>query len=410
MANTFNTVKGAPGIVAKATAKMLADNLYFCKSVAQADESDYNGKNGYSAGDTIYISKPARFIAQQAFDITSTVQNITEEKVALVLDTISTVGLAIDSLEFATTIQLKSMLERVIKPAVQTIAHDVESRYLVKAYQATANSVGTPGAGTFDTDAILSAREKMNKFLAPKDDDRFFLHESTSGRLATGARKGLFQSSAEIAKQYKQGLVGQADGYNWLENELLPTHTNGTATGAHTVTTTVSAEGQLTLAITGTGTQTIKKGQILTVAAVQAVHPITKTVYPFLKQFVAAADATAIAGAYTVTLTEGFYTSASKGLQNIDAFPQSGAVITFVGTASQASIQNLAYHKNAFRIVSVPLVMPKAVEFAVQETYQGVTVSIIRAFDVNLRRMVTRMDYLGGFVADRPEFACRLPN
>jgi hypothetical protein len=410
MANTFNTLKNAPGVIAKAAAKMLHDEIQYTKSVAKADESDYDGKNGYSAGDTIYISKPARFIPQQNFNITSTMQDITEEKVPLVLDTISTVGVNIDSFEFATAVDLKSVVNRVVKPAVQAIAQDVEARFLAKMKNAVYNSVGTPGSTVFDPDTILSARETMNKYLCPKDDNRFFLSDSTANRSAVNARKGLFQSASEIASQYKQGVVGMADGFKWLENELLATHTRGTATGALTVTTTVSVEGQATINLTGTGAQTLKAGDVFTINGVQAVHPITKKVYAGrLQQFVVTADNTAAAGAYTgVAISPALYTVASKGLQNIDAFPQSGATVTLVGTASQSSTQNLAFHKNAFRMVSVPLVMPTKAEVAAQETYEGITVALIRDFDVLQRRMITRLDFLGGITADRPEWACRI--
>lgn len=410
MANQFTTIKGSAGIVAKAAAKMLSDELQFCKSISRADESDYDGKNGFSAGDTIYINQNARFIAQQSFDITSTMQDVVETKVPLVLDTISTIGLNVNSLEFATQIQLKSCLERIIKPGVQAIAQDVEQRFLVKAKNYTFNSVGTPGATVYDTDTVLSAREKLNKFLCPKDGSRFLLFDGTAMRSAVNARKGMFNDQESLAKNYKNGAVtGRADGFVWLENELLPSHTRGTQTGAFTVATSVSVEGQATINLTGTSGGTLKQGDILSFAATNAVHPITKKVYPFNLQVVVTADNTAVSTAYTNVGIQPLYTVASKGLQNIDAFPLSGAAVTIVGNAGQISIQNLAFHKNAFRMVSVPLIMPKAVEWAVQETYQGITVAIIRAFDVLQRRMITRMDFLGGMVAERPEWSCRLP-
>jgi hypothetical protein len=52
--------------------------------------------------------------------------------------------------------------------------------------------------------------------------------------------------------------------------------------------------------------------------------------------------------------------------------------------------------------------MPKNAEFAAQETYEGITVSIVRDFDIKTRKMITRVDFLGGLVADRPEWACRI--
>lgn len=404
--NTFNTSKNA-GIIAKAAAMALVDELQFTKSIAKADESDYNGKNGYSAGDTIYISKQARFIPNQTFDATNALLGVVEEKVPLVLDTISSVPVGIDSLEFATTFQIKQLIKRVIKPGVQAIASDIEARLLVKAKNLIFNQVGTFGSTSYDTDTILSAREKMNKFICPKDDNRFLLLESTAGRLAVGARKGLFQDSAEVSKQYKNGAVGKADGFTWLENELLPIQTNGSA--ATVTVTTTSTEADSTIALTSSGSQTLTAGTRFTIANVYAVHPLTKTKYPFLQQFVVTALNTASGGAHTAVKISPSIYAGSAGLQNVDSLPQSAAAVTIVSGAASGSYQTgLAFHKHAFRMVSAPLVMPTAVEFAAQETYEGITVAIVRAFDVYTRKMVTRMDVLVGLVADRPEWACEI--
>lgn len=405
MANTFNNMKDAPGIVAKAAAKLLADELQFCKSISKADESDYNGKNGYGAGETIQISKPARFVPQSTFDITSSQQDIVEEKTPLTLDVISTIGVNVTSEQFASEIALKAMIKRVIKPAVSSIGQNVEGIFLGKATDATANLVGTAGSTTFDTDTILSAKEKMSKYLCPKDDERYFLSDSTAGRSAVNARKGLFQSSTEISKQYKSGYVGTADGFHWMENELLNVHTNGAdVTGV--ALNGATATGATAITVDGvTGGQTITKGTVFTIAGVFAVHPITKVAYPFLQQFTATADLT---GSGDLSISPTIYSDASGGLQNVSALPADNAAIVFVGAASTAYTQNLAFHKDAFRMVSVPLIMPTKAEFAVQETYEGITVAIIRDWDQLTRKMVTRLDFLGGIAAVRPEWACRI--
>jgi len=411
MANVFNTNKDAPGIIAKAAAKMLADELQFTKSIAKAPADDYNGKNGYSAGDTIYISKPARFDPQTTFDITSSVQDIKEEKVALALDTISTIGVDIDSSQFASEIQVAQVINRVVKPAMSSIAQDVENRFLQKATQATYNLVGTAGSTVFDTDTVLAAREKMNKYLCPKDDGRFVLFDSTAGRSAVNARKGLFQSASNVAEQYKMGYVGMADGYKWLENELLYQHTNGADVAVAVEATVLTpATGATQLGVDGvTSGATIKKGSVFTIADVYAVHPITKQTQPFLQQFVVTADVTETSGnSVTMSISPTIYSSASGALQNVSALPADEAAVTFVGSASTTYTQNLAFHSEAFRMVSVPLIMPTNAEFAAQETVDGITVAIVRDFDVKTRKMITRLDFLGGLAAVRPEWACRI--
>jgi len=409
MANVFNTNKDAPGIIAKAAAKMLENEMHFCKSIARADESDYDGKNGYSAGNTIYINKPPRFTPQSTFDITSSKQDIVEEKTPLTLDIISTIGLGTDSLEFAHEIQLKNYINRVVKPAVSRIAQDVEVKMLEKATDAVWNSVGNAGSNTFDPATVLAARARLTKGTTPIDDNRYLLLDSTAMGDAVNARKGPFQSADEVGKQYKMGYVGQADGFRWMESELLNSHTNGNDV-VFEVRTTVTAQGATQIVVEGltTTTGTVTKGTVFTVAGVYAVNPITKVQQEHLQQFVVLSNVTADGSGFaTLDVSPAMYTTGN--LKNISGFPTDGNAIVPVGSASTAYTQGLAYHRDAFRMVSVPLVMPKNAELAAQETVNGITIAIIRDFDVNTREMITRLDFLGGLCADRPEFATRLP-
>lgn len=408
MSNSIQTVKAAAGLLAKAAAVELVDNLQFTKSIDKADESDYKGKNGYSAGDTIYITKPARFIPITSFDITSSINDFVEEKVPLVLDTPVTVSVSLDSQELASTIDLANVYNRAIKPAIHSIAQTVESTFLTSAINATYNLVGTAGSTVFDTNTMMGATARLGQYLAPTQN-RFALLDPIATQSAVVARKGQFQSSSEISKQYRDGVMGMADGFAYLSNNLLPTHTRGTQTGSLTVATT-SVNAATTIALTGTSGGTLTKGDVFTVANVFAVHPITKVTQTFLQQFVVTADNTASGTAYTgVAISPTIYDATTgKALQNVNRFPTSADVVTIVGSLSTGYTQNIAFQKGAFRMVSVPLVMPEAVEFAEQETFKGITVAIVRAFDVLKRRMITRVDFLGGITATRPEWSCRV--
>lgn len=96
------------------------------------------------------------------------------------------------------------------------------------------------------------------------------------------------------------------------------------------------------------------------------------------------------------------------GLQNITAFPVDGAAIVPVGAASTAYVQNLAYHKSAFRMVSVPLVLPDGTDMAAQKTVDGFTIRVIRDYAVLTDKLIMRLDFLGGICAPRPEWAVRV--
>lgn len=411
MTNAVNTLKNAPGVIAKMAAAMLADKCQFAKSIDKADSADFDGKNGYNAGDTIYISKPARFIPSTNADITSSIQDVVEEKVALALDTRYVIPIALTSAEIATDLALKSWTKRILEPAVSSMAQFIEKAYLDKAVDATWNLVGSPGTTIFDTDTILAAGQKIDENACPDKDNRFVLLNPKAQRSAVNARKGLFQSSTAVSEQYKSGAMGMADGFTFLSNNLLPTHTNGNdVTGVAVDTNAV--EGSSTLIVKGltANTGTVTKGTVFTVATVNAVHPITKEDLGYLQQFTVVTGGTADGnGDLSLTISPAMYTATSDSLQNITALPVvDDAIVVDTGTASLGYSQNLAFHKSAFRHVSVPLVMPNGLDMSAQETHEGFTVRVIRDYDVLTDKLILRLDFLGGIAATRPEWSCRV--
>lgn len=418
MANLFTTNKNAPGIVAKLMAKMLADKVQFVKAIDKEDAGTFGESfKSVQSGDTIYVNKPARFNIRTGS--TYAAQDVVEEKVALTINNKLGVDVTVSSNELATDIALKSWAKRVLDPAASRLAQEVERVTLVQAVNGTSNFVGTPGTPVNAFLTYMQAGQKLDEYLAPMDDKRKVLINPAANTASVDALKGLFQSSAQIAEQYKTGYMGTTAGFDFMRNNLLPSVTNGTASGAITVTTT-SLEGATTLALTGTGTQTLTVGQVFTIQNVFAVHPITKVTQTYLAQFTVQALATASGGAYTgVTFTVGGanYVRASNvatgavGLQNVNALPQGSATVTLVsGTASTAYANNIAFHPSAMRFCSVPLIMPDDVNFKAQETVDGVTVRVIQQYQISDDTLPMRFDVLFGAAVVRPEWMCRLTN
>lgn len=409
MVNTLNTIKDGPGIFAQGMAETLRDNMHFCAFVDKADESDFDGKNGFKSGDTIYTSIPARYVPQQDnLDITSAISDTVEEKAALVLNKTESIGMQFDSLELATDTDVANALTRYGIPAAESIAQNIESRCFDIAMDATYNFVGTAGSNQFTVADILAARTKLQQNLCRPGNRSLFMN-SSSGADAVDARKALFQSSTEIDKQYKEGMVGRADGFDWYESELVPAHTNGTDTAPGAVDS-IGVEAAATLAVKSLANgATVTKGTVFTVAGVNKVHPITKADTGVLQQFVVTANVTADGtGDATLAISPSLY-AGSAGLQNITALPAVDAVVTFAtGSASTTYTNNLACHKSAFKMVTVPLVQPKGVDLVATRTVDGITVNIVRDFDIKTREMITRVDVLYAFDPVRPEWACRI--
>jgi hypothetical protein len=148
MTQTINNVKDVGSVIAKLAAGMLADKCQFVKSIDKEPASSFGQVNGYNVGDTITISKPARFIPTSTADITSTIQEVVEEKTTLALDTRKIVGINLTSAEIQNTLALKDWTNRVLDPAVSSIAQGVESSFLTVAKNSVANLVGTAGSTT----------------------------------------------------------------------------------------------------------------------------------------------------------------------------------------------------------------------------------------------------------------------
>ena len=68
----------------------------------------------------------------------------------------------------------------------------------------------------------------------------------------------------------------------------------------------------------------------------------------------------------------------------------------------------MGYHKDAFAFATADLVLPKGVDFSAREVMDGVSMRIVRDYDINNDKLPCRIDVLYGYKSIRPELACRL--
>ena len=408
--NTINTIKDGPGVFARGIAQTLKDNMHLCSFVDQADKSDFDGKNSFKSGDTIYTAIPPRYVPQSDnLDVTSAISDTVEEKKALTLNKTESIAMEFDSLELATEVDVAVALKRYGIPAAESIAQHVESRCFGIVQDATYNLSGTAGSNTFTISDVLEAKTLLDVNLAPVQDRMLFM-TSAAGAAAVDARSGLFQSSSKVAEQYEHGYIGRADGFDWVNTELINSHTNGNDVTGITKNA-ISVEGDSTFPVSGltATTGTVTKGTVFTVANVFRVHPITKTVTSELQQFVVTADATADgSGNATLSISPSIY-AGSGGLQNVDSLPANTAAVTIgTGAVSTGYLQNIAMHNKAFKMCTAPLYAPRGTDMVATETVDGITVNLVRDFDINTRKVITRLDILYAFDEVRPEWSSRL--
>jgi len=180
-----------------------------------------------------------------------------------------------------------------------------------------------------------------------------------------------------------------------------------TATGG-TASAAVTVEGATTIAITGAGAAgTVKAGDVFTVAGCFSVNPQTRESTGSLFQFVAVTDVT-LSGAGAGDITVAAMYSATQALATVDVLPASGAAVVFVGAAGVQYPQNLVYHKDAITFATADLVMPQGVDMASRQVHNGISMRIVRQYDINNDRMPCRVDVLYGFSVIRPQMAVRM--
>jgi len=190
-------------------------------------------------------------------------------------------------------------------------------------------------------------------------------------------------------------------------SQSIKQHLTGSWGTAITVTTTVASQGSTSLPISFTGSsKTWNVGDVFTIAGVNAVNPQTRESTGSLQQFVVTA---AGAGSSTATLSvsPAMYT-ADQALATIDAFPQSGAVVTMLGSAATQYAQNLVYHKDAITFATADLLMPQGVDMASRQVHNGISMRIVRQYDINNDRLPCRIDVLYGYSTIRPQMAVRM--
>lgn len=413
MANDILTAKNAPGVTSKLSAANLAEKALFCKSISKEDSSTWSNQySSSSAGDTIYVKRPTQFTVGTSLDITSTIQDVKETKVPLTLDKVGTVSLKMSSLEMAYDKPIKYWNDAFIDPAMNALAADLDKWALDKAASQTANLVGTAGTQAGSIRTFLQARQKLVENLCPIDSKAFMMINPATNTETVDARKGLFQKSDLIAKQYEMGYIGTGEGFNYMEGNLLPTYTNGADVSGIAVEATVVtiANGMSTLGVDGvTSLATITKGTVFTIANVFDVHPLTKQTLPTLKQFTVTASIAETAGnSVTLQISPAIYYTSGDSRQNVSAAPVDEAALVFFGAASTAYAQNLGFHKDAFRLATAPLHIPNNMEFGSRSTVDGISVAVMRDLDIRTREDIMRFDLLAGLAAVRPEWSVRV--
>ena len=397
MSNSILTID----MITRKALEILENNLVLTRNVNRQYDDSF-AVEGAKIGSTLRIRLPDRALVTDGAALQ--VQDDNEQFTTLTVANQKHIGVNFTSAEL--TMQLDDFAERVLKPRISQLASSIDAD-VANAYKTIGSSVGTPGTTPATSLVLLQAQQKLNENAAIMNQRYATVNPAANAGLVEGM-KGLFNPTDTISKQFKNGMMGTGVlGFEEVNmSQSIKQHTTGTRAATGTVMgAAVTAEGATTLTLTVASGETVAVGDVFAVADCFAVNPQTRESTGSLFQFVALASSTSTT---TATVTVAPIYSANHALATVNALPANGKAVVFVGAPSTQYAQNLIYHKDAITFATADLLLPQGVDMASRAVHNGISLRVVRQYDINNDRMPCRIDVLYGYSTIRPQMACRL--
>ena len=408
MANTYLTIDM---ITAEAVMLFKNSNLFIMNMDTQYD--DQFARDGAKIGDTLRIRLPSDFVVTDGPAMQ--LQDNTQQYTTLTVSSQKNVATPYTTAE--RTMSIDRYSELVVAPMVNALCGKVAATIMRGSEGGVCNLVAnTDGAGNI----ISPTMDQFTGANAVLDDqgatmmDRRCVQDPTSDARTVSSLAGLLNPVSEISAQFRSGMMKSGLGYDrFFRDQTVIKHTTGTFNAGGTVAgggqSTSTSGGNINVAaITGT----LKKGDIVTFDAVNAVNRVTKESLGTLRQFVITADVATTATVIPIYPgmigpIGGLVGGADQQYQTVDALPLNGAQMRLVTPASSVYRKSLAYTQKAVTMASADLVMPKkAIEEAARTSYDGVSMRMLTDYLPMTDQLATRLDVLFGFKYIRPEWLC----
>ena len=397
MSNSILTID----MITRKALAILENNLVLTRNVNRQYDDSF-AVEGAKIGSTLRIRLPDRALVTDGAALQ--VQDDNEHYTTLTVASQKHIGVNFTSAEL--TMQLDDFAERVLKPRISQLASSIDAD-VANAYKTVGQSVGTPGTTPSTSLVLLQAQQKLNENAATMSPRYATVNPAANAALVNGL-SGFFNPQDVISRQFKNGMMGeQVLGYEEVNmSQSIKVHTCGTraATGA-TTGAAVTSEGATTLTLTVGSAETIAVGDVFTIADCFAANPQTRESTGSLFQFVALASSTS---GTTATVTVAPMYSAGNALCTMVSLPANSKAVIFVGAAGGSFPQNLVYHRDAIAFATADLLLPQGVDMASRAVHNGISLRVVRQYDINNDRMPCRVDVLYGYNTIRPQMGCRI--
>lgn len=266
-----------------------------------------------------------------------------------------------------------------LKAVAQQLAEKIDAYVLSTAILASNNWVGTAGNNVADLGDVATAYTRLKEEGVDDNDLRMVL--SYADRQSLAETLVAYPATDNLSTgAFRRGFEGEIYGVPTVFTQQLPAITMGSraASGAaainggaqnvnYSAVAASTAPGYFmtqTIAVDGlTGSQTIKDGEVFTIAGVYAWDNRAGVTTGRLQQFRVVGDHTASTGAiaalriFPALIVQGT-SDVNTAHATVDSAPADNAAITFIGTASTAYRPRAIIQKNAIVVDTAQLILP----------------------------------------------------
>jgi len=362
MGNTLLT----PSVIAKEALMVLENNLVMA-GLVHRDYSDEFAK----VGDTITIRKPASFVSK-AFTGQIELQDVVEGSTTVTLDTHLDVSFALGPQEL--TLDIQHFSEQFIQPAMRAHAQKIDAM-LCALYKAVPYREGAAGTTPDALADIASVRKNLNLRGVPLDNRALVIDPNAEAKFLTVDAIVNAEKSG-TTEALRNASLGRLMGFGVYMDQNIPAHTAGDGTVLINSAAGIAA-GATTLHVDGV-TAALVPGDLLTIANTP----------------------------YTV-LTAGALAGTAQDLTIYPALKVAVADNAPVTVVDDHTV-NLAFHKNAFALVTRPLAPPLGAAAVETVSWNGISVRVVYSYNSTTKVDTISLDLLCGAKCLYPELACRL--
>jgi hypothetical protein len=403
MANSIIT----PTWNAREVARVAVNATKFVGAITRKLSDDFM-VSGTKVGASVGLRLPQRFITTKGQALQP--QAITDVVVPVTITDQANIGYGWSS--FSETLELQDMYDRYVNPAGYQLANTMDKDGLARVYQDVNNIEGTPGVVPATNLTYLMAAARLTNFAVPDRPRRAFINSIMRATIVN-ANLNLFNPAKDISELWKDAMfAGTALSWDeWYEDVNIFPHTVGPLGGVPLTFGAGQTGNQLvTNGWTAVAASRLNKGDVFTIAGVNALNPQSYQSTTQLMQFVVTAPVSSDgAGNATISIYPPIIPAATgSAYATVDVAPASGAALTVVGPANTVTPQGLGFHPDAFVCASADLVLPRVGEAKrVRLPSMGLSMRYWQASDIMSDQHPSRLDVIYGFKTFRPEFAVR---